>query len=505
MKTISSYFPNLITYFFVLLFTYASISKLLDFENFQVQIAQSPLLSAYAGFISYFTIVIELFCVVLLIVPKMRLLGLYMSLGLMAAFSIYIYLILNYSDFVPCSCGGILEKMGWKEHLIFNIVCVFMAVGAISILSYQKGTSTYHSIVQQFVSIVFSCCLVVYLFYSSEYIIKKENNFTRRFFVHSLQENKAILLENNNFYFAGNDDKYIYLGNKSSPQIFKKIDIIENKSYTYKINLTETKLPYTNLRLFVNAPYYYLMDGSVPIIYRGKIGSTTPKIISYKDAYFSQAIAVDSSNIIIRTMDSKTKQITLGNLKIDRRKNTVKIIDNLFKKQIDGVFDSDGKLQLDKKHNKILYLYSYRNQLLIMNKHLSIEKVQKTIDTISFAKLQATQLSNGQHKLQSPPTKVNQNMAVSGSLAFIQSEVRGKYEDLKTWQNHKIIDVYELTRNEYLGSIKVDKRKGISPSDYLYSRPFFFAIYDNQLIKYSVRQTIINSINKGDAENPTKE
>jgi hypothetical protein len=36
----------------IILFTYAAISKLIDFENFQTQLGQSPLLSAYAASIS---------------------------------------------------------------------------------------------------------------------------------------------------------------------------------------------------------------------------------------------------------------------------------------------------------------------------------------------------------------------------------------------------------------------------------------------------------------------
>jgi len=39
-------------YLYVLLFVYAGISKLLDYENFTVQLGQSPLLSAYAGLIA---------------------------------------------------------------------------------------------------------------------------------------------------------------------------------------------------------------------------------------------------------------------------------------------------------------------------------------------------------------------------------------------------------------------------------------------------------------------
>ncbi|WP_408582583.1 MauE/DoxX family redox-associated membrane protein, partial [Myroides odoratimimus] len=118
-------FSLIVQYFFVLLFVYAAISKLITFEAFQVQLTQSPLLSAYANIIAYLVIIVELVIALLLSLKQTKTLGLYLSYGLMVAFTIYIYLILNYSDFIPCSCGGILEKMGWSEHLWFNVmVCV---------------------------------------------------------------------------------------------------------------------------------------------------------------------------------------------------------------------------------------------------------------------------------------------------------------------------------------------------------------------------------------------
>lgn len=137
MKKQYHYFVVFSIYFHVLLFTYAAVSKLLDFENFQIQLAQSPLLSAFAGFISYSVIFIEFIIAVILCIPRIRLLGLYSSLFLMMGFSIYIYLILNFSDFVPCSCGGILEKLGWHEHLIFNLSSVLLLIIAIIFIEKQ--------------------------------------------------------------------------------------------------------------------------------------------------------------------------------------------------------------------------------------------------------------------------------------------------------------------------------------------------------------------------------
>ena len=125
MRNILSISKQVVIYFFIILFVYAAVSKLTDFENFQVQVAQSPLLSAFATPIAYGVVLGELAIALMLCFSKSRTLGLYLFLGFMTAFTVYIFLILNYSPFVPCSCGGVLEKMGWWEHLWFNgVVCL---------------------------------------------------------------------------------------------------------------------------------------------------------------------------------------------------------------------------------------------------------------------------------------------------------------------------------------------------------------------------------------------
>lgn len=131
-------FVQVTSYLYILLFVYTSISKLLDFDNFRVQLAQSPLLSAYAGLIAPLVILVELFIVLLLCLKGTRLIGLYGSFFLMIAFTVYIYLILNYSDFIPCSCGGIIEKLGWTEHLIFNTAFSILALVAIVLSEKRK-------------------------------------------------------------------------------------------------------------------------------------------------------------------------------------------------------------------------------------------------------------------------------------------------------------------------------------------------------------------------------
>src|SRR5690606_16260464 len=138
MSKILQFTQQAFIYFFIILFVYAAVSKLTDFENFQVQVAQSALLSAFATPIAYGVVLGELIIALMLCFTKSRLLGLYLFLGFMTAFTVYIFLILNYSPFVPCSCGGVLEKMGWWEHLWFNGVVCFLCV--LVILTEQSST-----------------------------------------------------------------------------------------------------------------------------------------------------------------------------------------------------------------------------------------------------------------------------------------------------------------------------------------------------------------------------
>lgn len=128
---------EVICFLFILLFTYAAVTKLIDYQKFAVQIGQSPLLTNFAGVLAWFIPGLELAIAGMLAMTRLRLLGLYASFGLMVMFTAYIVAILQFSENIPCSCGGVLEAMGWTEHLIFNIAFVLLALSGIVL--YSRG------------------------------------------------------------------------------------------------------------------------------------------------------------------------------------------------------------------------------------------------------------------------------------------------------------------------------------------------------------------------------
>ncbi|PKO99285.1 MAG: hypothetical protein CVU03_02440 [Bacteroidetes bacterium HGW-Bacteroidetes-2] len=129
--SIKKFLLDVLVFLFILLFVYASVSKLVDYETFENQLGQSPLLSAFAGWVAPGLIIIELLIALFLIFERTRLIALFGFYSMMVLFTTYIIIILNFTDFIPCSCGGVLEQLGWTEHLIFNVG--FMGLGVVGI------------------------------------------------------------------------------------------------------------------------------------------------------------------------------------------------------------------------------------------------------------------------------------------------------------------------------------------------------------------------------------
>jgi uncharacterized membrane protein YphA (DoxX/SURF4 family) len=130
------YLAEISSLLLIALFVYAATSKLFDLQKFKVQLGQSPILTHFAGLVVWVIPGLEIIISVLLIFSSSRLFGLYLSFSLMVLFTAYIIAITRFSEFIPCSCGGILQRMNWNQHLIFN--CVFVLLAIVSILLYPN-------------------------------------------------------------------------------------------------------------------------------------------------------------------------------------------------------------------------------------------------------------------------------------------------------------------------------------------------------------------------------
>ncbi|MDH6253389.1 ABC-type multidrug transport system permease subunit [Chryseobacterium sp. H1D6B] len=133
MKYFKKTIPFAVSIFFVILFCYASISKILDFRNFQSQLGQSPGLAGYEIVVAYGIISLQMIAVILLCFRTSRFLGLWITFGILSVFAGYVAFILIYNKNLPCTCIGLFEKINWKGNLILNIGLITIALAGIFI------------------------------------------------------------------------------------------------------------------------------------------------------------------------------------------------------------------------------------------------------------------------------------------------------------------------------------------------------------------------------------
>lgn len=126
-----AFITDIISALIVLLLIYASLSKLLAYPAFVIQLHTHPLLKPLAGVVARAVPAAELAIAALLVIPRTRRTGLYGSALLLSLFTIYLaIMLLAYKD-LPCSCGGVISSLTWGEHLVFNGGFIGLAITGI--------------------------------------------------------------------------------------------------------------------------------------------------------------------------------------------------------------------------------------------------------------------------------------------------------------------------------------------------------------------------------------
>lgn len=131
---------EIIAHLFIVLYLYTGISKFMEFDLFQEQLIESPVLRPVALLVSWSIPIVEFCIALMLFVPRTRLYGLYSSFIIMVVFTVYVSIILIIDKELPCSCGGIVEALSWKGHLVFNLI--FTVLALVGIRLYKKQFET---------------------------------------------------------------------------------------------------------------------------------------------------------------------------------------------------------------------------------------------------------------------------------------------------------------------------------------------------------------------------
>ena len=135
----AKFISKLISYLLIFLWVYAAMSKLLNFEQSRMQMMNQVFPVSINRILLWAVPFTELLIAGFLLFSISRKAGLVLSAILLFLFSGYVLLVmLNVFGRIPCSCGGIIAKLSWGQHLVFNLVFLSLAILGLGI-ELKKG------------------------------------------------------------------------------------------------------------------------------------------------------------------------------------------------------------------------------------------------------------------------------------------------------------------------------------------------------------------------------
>ncbi len=127
------------------LFAYAGVSKLLDYQTFNIQLSQSPFISNFSYLYALLLPCIEIITSLGLVFHHFKYYALLVSLFLLSLFTCYIIAMLHFSHYIPCSCGGVISSLTWQQHIVFNLFFIGISLTALYIIQHQNIFITKHN------------------------------------------------------------------------------------------------------------------------------------------------------------------------------------------------------------------------------------------------------------------------------------------------------------------------------------------------------------------------
>lgn len=326
------------------------------------------------------------------------------------------------------------------------------------------------------------------LYYLSDYMKHQRGSFIRIYPPHPVLPQGGLSLASDDYYVAGVTRQNLYLARVQTP-----LHIIQVNTMSFDTTLIKLQIPdvaslktYSAL-LKIDSPNFFLGDGAIPFMYKGETVDWKASRFPYDSTYFLDFSPLSSRSMAIRSYDADGGQSILG--KLSESEPHRYFNSGLLEKQVDGFFCTDGILNYDKVSGRLVYVYYYRNEFLVMDSMLTLKFKGHTIDTFSRARIKIARLDRGghtSHRLSSPPLFVNKNSCVTEKFLFIQSAVPAKNENLKRFDNASVIDIYSLLSGEYQFSFYLyDENNEKVKSLHLIANNLF-AVYDHYIAKFQL-------------------
>jgi hypothetical protein len=308
------------------------------------------------------------------------------------------------------------------------------------------------------------------------------NGFIRLVPPHIATPIKIRDLRVNSYYLAGATATHFYLSNFTTPQLITTIDPRLADSSIHRLSMPSAGGRFArSLLITVDSPHVYLFEGVTPTIAQGTM---TDSLLHRSPGkfYFNLAEPLSPVSAIYRVVDQRRQNILVKQLN-----DSLTSAGNVLEKQVDGIFCTEGSLHAQPESNRLVYIYAYRNQFVVLDTNLKVLYKARTIDTVSRAKFKVGYIpSQRELTLSSPPQFVNKKSCVSGNYLFINSALRADNDESAVYDTGSPIDVYSLIDGKYLFSFFLPDYQRHKIRDFRVFGNTLIALYDHFAYTYTL-------------------
>jgi len=321
--------------------------------------------------------------------------------------------------------------------------------------------------------------------YTSISIRKEIGSFNRHFIEFSGQPIHVWNLPGGSFYIAGRISDTLLMGRRDQPtELFmlhpKKPNIIGSTRITGKFAPNEPG------SIDVYGGRFYLTELNSFRVFWGSTGDYIAHEILAKPNFFSSSVPISKSTVIIKTFVGGKGESVLA--RESNYEPEISYAHQILQKQIDGIFCTDGMLNYNQEAKRLVYLYYYRNQFMVMDTMLNLLYRANTIDTTTHANIKVVEVKSRKViTLDSPPRITNACSTTAGKWLFVNSTIIARNELLQQFKESSVIDVYNLREGQYTFSFYIPDYNNIKMKSFRVFNDKLWVAYRNYLVCYDFK------------------
>ncbi len=306
--------------------------------------------------------------------------------------------------------------------------------------------------------------------------------FSRNFVEQAVATADTVDLGFDSYYIAGQTSHFLYLGNLVAPRHIVSVNIHTGDTMHVALTLDNAKrIALGDVKCRVDSPQVYLYDGTAPVIFQGSLSERIVRPSRIHVPYFLEMEPLGKDRYAFRSLGSD------GLARLVYADEHEVAVPGLLTRQVDGILCTAGMLLCGTVTREVVYVYFYRNEILVMDSCLNLVRTAHTLDTIKTAKITVASTSNGSEStFSSPPVLVNRQSALFNRYLVINSRIRADNDDALKLKQGSAFDVYDWITGEYIHSMYIPHYRGDEAKYHRLFEGRLAVIYDRSLLIYSI-------------------